>query len=65
MFFYSLYNRGSILMFLLVIIHIFSINKSNNQTLIYMYYFYSIVILASISTIHLFSKYLIHTNSKK
>lgn len=52
-------------MFLLVIIHIFSINKSNNQTLIYMYYFYAIVILALISTIHLFSKYLIHTNSRK
>ena len=65
MFFYSLYNRGSILMFLLGIIYIFSINKSNNQTLIYLYYFYAIIILAFVSTLHLFSKYLIHTNSKK
>ena len=52
-------------MFLLGIIYIFSINKSNNQTLIYMYYFYAIIILAFVSTLHLFSKYLIHTNSKK
>tara|TARA_B110000438_G_C15747776_1_gene621522 strand:- start:294 stop:1436 length:1143 start_codon:yes stop_codon:yes gene_type:complete len=68
-FYYSLYNKGSILLFLIMLLLIFNssffrdsqIEISNSKLLIYYYYLYSIILLSFVSTMHLFLRYLMQT----
>jgi len=62
MFYYSIYNKSSILLVLLFLLFLLSDNfYLTDKKLIYLYYLYSIILLAIFSSFHLFFKYLINS----